>query len=145
MKIIIETPDANEEDSITIRVHQLHPSILKFVSNVRMEQEALHVLYHNEIHRIALCDIYYFEAVDNKTFLYTGHQVYEIKQKLYQLEEMYATSTFARISKSMIVNLTKITKIIPSISGRFIAIMENEEKLSISRQYVGNVKQKISQ
>lgn len=145
MKFVIETPNANEEDSITIRVHQLHPSILKFVSNVRMEQEALSVPYHNEIHRIALCDIYYFEAVDNKTFLYTDHQVYEIKQKLYQLEEMYATSTYVRISKSMIVNLTKITKIIPSISGRFIAIMENEEKLSISRQYVSNVKQKISQ
>lgn len=145
MKIIIETPDAKEEDSITIRVHQLKPSLLSFISNLRMEEEAISATYKNELHRIPLCDIYYFEAVDNKTFLYTSKQVYEIKAKLYQLEESYAESTFVRISKSTIVNLTKITKIIPSISGRFLAIMENEEKLSISRQYVGNVKRKISQ
>lgn len=70
MKIIMETPDTNEEDSITIHVHQLKPSLLAFVSNLRMEEEALSAIHKNEVHRIPLCDIYYFEAIDNKTFLY---------------------------------------------------------------------------
>ena len=34
-------------------------------------------------------DIYYFEAVDNKVFLYLEKEVYETKLKLYELEDIF--------------------------------------------------------
>ena len=52
----------------------------------------------SEIHRIAPEDVFYIEAVDNKTFLYCERAVYEIKQKLYELEELQIND-FLRISK----------------------------------------------
>ena len=36
---------------------------------------------------LALPDIFYFEATDNKVFAYGQKNVYEVKEKLYQLEE----------------------------------------------------------
>ena len=43
---------------------------------------------------------------------------------------------FLRVSKSAIVNLSKVRKLVPSISGRFEAVLKNGETVVISRQYV---------
>lgn len=145
MKIIIETPQPQEEDSITLRLHQIDPSTLQFISDMRMKQETLIGMQNNELCRLYLYDIYYIESIDNKTFAYCETQVYEIKQKLYQIEETYTYSNFLRISKSCIINISHLSSIAPSLSGRFAAMMDNGEKVSISRQYLPMLKKKISQ
>jgi len=93
----------------------------------------------NEIHRVSPSDILYIETVDNKTFLYCEKNVYETKQKLYELEDM-ANPDFLRISKSAIVNLSKVKSLVPSISGRLEAVLFNGERVVISRQYVNALK-----
>ena len=40
-----------------------------------------------------------------------------------------------RCSKSMILNAGKIDYVLPSLSGRFEAVLDNGEKVIISRQY----------
>lgn len=145
MKIIIETPQPQEEDSITLRLHQIDASTLQFISDMRMKQETLIGMQNNELCRLYLYDIYYIESIDNKTFAYCETQVYEIKQKLYQIEETYTYSNFLRISKSCIINISHLSSIAPSLSGRFAAMMDNGEKVSISRQYLPMLKKKISQ
>lgn len=145
MKIIIETPQPQEEDSITLRLHQIDASTLQFISDMRMKQETLIGMQNNKLCRLYLYDIYYIESIDNKTFAYCETQVYEIKQKLYQIEETYTYSNFLRISKSCIINISHLSSIAPSLSGRFAAMMDNGEKVSISRQYLPMLKKKISQ
>lgn len=93
----------------------------------------------NEIHRVNPLDIFYIETVDNKTFLYCESNVYETKQKLYELEELNMKD-FLRISKSVIVNLSKIKSLSPSMSGRLEATLKNGERVVISRQYVNELK-----
>lgn len=88
-------------------------------------------------------DIYYFEAVDNKVFAYCKQSVYEVKERLYQLEEVIEELPFMRISKSMIVNTGKILHISPALGGRFEAVLENDEKVIISRLYVPILKNKF--
>ena len=92
---------------------------------------------------IAASDIYYFEAVDNKVFAYCKQSVYEVKERLYQLEEVIEELPFMRISKSMIVNIGKILHISPALGGRFEAVLENDEKVIISRLYVPILKNKF--
>lgn len=45
-----------------------------------------------------------------------------------------------RCSKSMILNAGKIDYVLPSLSGRFEAVLDNGEKVIISRQYVSTLK-----
>jgi DNA-binding LytR/AlgR family response regulator len=54
-----------------------------------------------------------------------------------------ANSDFLRISKSVIVNLSKIKSLSPALSGRFEAALDNGEKVIISRQYVGDLKKRL--
>ena len=96
----------------------------------------------NEIHRVSPYDIFYIETVDNKIFFYYERSVYEAKYKLYELEEMYMPD-FLRISKSVIINLSNIKSLIPALSGRLEAVLINGEKVTISRQYVGELKKNI--
>ncbi|MCY9577881.1 LytTR family DNA-binding domain-containing protein [Paenibacillus alvei] len=88
------------------------------------------------IHQIKLSDVYYFESVDNKVFMYCRDKVFEAKQKLYELEQVVEGKKFFCASKSSILNIAKISYIKPSISGRFEARMDNGETVMVSRQYV---------
>ena len=92
---------------------------------------------------IPLKDIYYFESVDNKTFFYTKDDVYEIKARLYELEDKLSNTTFVRISKSVIANLRKLKSIKRTKGSRLEADLSNGEKLIVSRQYVGTIKDKL--
>ena len=67
----------------------------------------------------------------------------EVKEKLYQVEELSEMLPFMRISKSMIINLDKIRHISPALGGRFEALLDNDEKVIISRQYVPILKDKL--
>ncbi len=120
MKITITEPGEGEEDEIIVRCRH-------------MDQQLLKLIY----------EIYYFEAVDSKVFLYLEKEVYETKLKLYELEGIFRNTDFFRASKSCIVNLSKVKRLSPAFNGRFEALMRNGERVIISRQYVPVLKQKL--
>jgi len=139
LKIIIEKPQDGEEDHIIVKCHNPSTELLSILSTITTRNNLLIANIGNEIHRVNPSDIFYIETVDNKTFLYCKSNVYESKQKLYELEGL-AMDDFLRISKSVIVNLSKIKSLIPSMSGRLEAVLTNGERVVISRQYVNELK-----
>ena len=92
-----------------------------------------------EMYSIQLDDILYFEAVGDLVFAYTGDQVYEIKMRLYQVEETVQQSGILRASQSFLVNVRKIEKVRSVLNGRFMAVMENGEEVLITRHYAREV------
>ncbi len=88
--------------------------------------------------------IYYFESVDKKTFIYLDKDVYESSLRLYELEEKFVNTDFFRASKSTIINLSKIKVITPIFGGKLEVLLENNEKLVVSRQYVPLLKRKLN-
>lgn len=143
MKITILDRADGEEDEVIIRCKQMDEHILKLVYALRAGQEKLTATKGTDIVQLLPKEIYYFEAVDNKVFLYLEKDVYETKMKLYELEERFRGTDFLRVSKSVILNLSKVKSLSPAFNGRFEATMKNGEKLIISRQYVSALKEKI--
>lgn len=143
MKITILDRADGEEDEVIIRCKQMDEHILKLVYALRAGQEKLTATKGTDIVQLLPKEIYYFEAVDNKVFLYLEKDVYETKMKLYELEDRFRGTDFLRVSKSVILNLSKVKSLSPAFNGRFEATMKNGEKLIISRQYVPALKEKI--
>lgn len=143
MKIIIEETGPGEEDQIIIRCNVFNENILKVISDLKMGQKKIPGIKDGNITMIDPVNIYYFEGVDNKVFLYCKQSVYETKMKLYEIEEDYKNSNYFRASKSVILNVSKIKSISPAYSGRFEALLFNGEKVIISRQYVPELKNKL--
>lgn len=141
MKIIIEEKTSREdEDLIIVRCASLNESVLKLLQQLKAGDERITCTKNGTIARIRPDDVYYFESVDNKTFLYTEREIYEIRQKLYEIEDSYAGLDFFRCSKSIIVNLSKIRFLSPVLGSRLEATLLNDEKIIISRQYVAALK-----
>ena len=143
MKITIMDRQDGEEDEIIIKCRQVDEQILKMVYALKAGAEKLTGIKDGSIVQIPPKDVYYFEAVDNKVFLYLEKEVYETKYKLYELEEHFRGTDFLRVSKSYIMNLSKVQHLSPGFNGRFEATMKNGEKLVISRQYVPVLKEKL--
>ena len=143
MKVSIEEISREKDEQIIIRCYEVNDDILKLLNKLKTGSTVLLGYGEDYIHRLRIADVYYFEAVDNKVFIYCKVNVYESKKKLYELEELCEGKKFFRASKSSIINLAKISFVRPSISGRFEAKLDNGESVSVSRQYVPVLKKML--
>lgn len=150
MKITIMDPLPGEADEIIIKCSVLNQKVLNLITELKQNDDGkeksvnkLHVYLNGEIHLIEPADVFYFEYVDQKVFAYCKEQVYEIRKKLYELEEMLSAKDFIRISKACILNLDKINSLTPNLGGRFEAHLKNGEKIIVSRQYVNILKEAL--
>ena len=143
MKITIEALADGAEEEIIIRTNTMDSDIINLIYAVKAGRNRITAFYENEIVQLDSKEVYYFESVDNKVYACCEKKVFEIKQKLYELEEIYKQTNFVRISKSMIVNISKVSKIVPMFNGRLECVLCNGEKVIITRQYVANLKKKL--
>ncbi len=139
-KITIKQVDKTSEEEIIIRCHDIDDEVLSIIERLKKSESVLLGSRDNEVFRIAPKDIYYVESVDSKSYICLQKGVYESKLKLYEIEELLQSTKLFRCSKSMILNVSKIRSVSPSINGRFEAKLLNGESVIISRQYVPNLK-----
>ena len=143
MKITIEEIGKEQEEEMILRCHELNTDMLHLLQSLKATKNGLVGIKGEEIHRLSMDDIFYFEVVDTRAFFYCRENVYESKLKLYEFEKLCKDSSFFRASKSMILNTDKIDFVAPSFSGRFEATLQNGEKVTVSRQYVSILKKKM--
>ena len=145
MKITIETPQPGQDDEIIVRVADLNEDILETIKKLKNidSKESVAASSGDTILMVPTKDIFYFDAVDNKVFVYTKDKKYEIKMKLYEIEEDFSFSSFIRVSKNTVLNIKKIEHLSPEFNGRFVAKLQNGERILISRGYVPNLKKKL--
>lgn len=136
MKVTIKKISKKEEEQVIIECVKVTSQIEEIRSYVSLKGEELSgVTTEKRLERFSLAEVLYFEAVDEKVFAYTKAKEYELKSRLYELENAYQDIFFVRCSKSVVLNLMQLDSISPALNGRFYAHMKNGEKLVISRQY----------
>ena len=133
MRVTVERIEPKDEEELIVRCYDPGAA---WVSSVKEAAE-------DTMHRLKLAEVFYFEVVDDRSFLYTQAAVFEAKEKLYAFEQLCAGSTLFRCSKSMILNAEKIDYVCPSLSGRFEAVLSNGEKVVVSRKYVADLKRML--
>lgn len=143
LNITIEAPAPGAEDEIIVRCKSLSPELRRLLQQIQTLEQKISAFTNKEILALSPGEIYYFESVDNHVFAYTAKEVFEVKQKLYELETDPVLTDFARISKSVIVSVSKIVSVSPMLNGRLEAKLKNGERVIISRQYVSALKKKL--
>ena len=143
MEIKVKTIREEENEYIEIGCHKRDERVNELVRLLKMHQGSVEGMREEKQYQIPLSDLYYIEAVDERTFLYLEKDCYESRRRLYEFEELLADRSFARISKSVIVNMMKIVAIKPALNGRFLCQLKNGEKVIISRKYVPEIKEKL--
>ena len=100
----------------------------------------INVYDHSGIVFINLNDIDYNESLDNTIYVHSGSNSYVSMIKLYQYLEL--SSILIRISKTMIVNIYKISNIRPSLNMKY-KIQINDQWLDVNRTYYYEFKDAI--
>jgi len=144
IKVRIEQISSEDESEVIIRCHKLNPRLKQVIALLKNEDVRLIAYVDNRTFQLMPSDIFYIESVGGKTFFYGKNQVYESKTRLYELEETLEDFDFFRVSKSMLINLTKIQSFAPTTSRRLEAIMQNGEKVLVSRHYVSTLKRLLN-
>lgn len=143
MKItILEKNNPSDEDEVIIKCGPLDEGIVRLLNQLKNGNDKISLYKDSTIVPVEVSEILYFESVDDRVFAYSNNQVFESRQKLYQLEQELP-SEFLRSSKSVIVNINKIEKLSPDFSGRIEAVLCNGCKVIFSRMYVPVLKQHL--
>ena len=143
MKLEVRKVPEAEPEMVEIRCHQITDEVRELISFVKSRQGQLTASQDGQRFEIPVVDLFYAESVDERVFLYTARDSYEIRMKLYELESLLKSRHFLRISKGMLVNLMKISSVRPALNGRFSALLKNGEEVIISRKYVPALKQAL--
>lgn len=143
MKItILDKVNASDEDEIIVKCSALDEDMLMLINALKNGKNKLNLYKNDAIALTDTADILYFESVDDRVFAYTQDQVYECRQKLYQLEESLP-ACFLRAGKAVIVNINKIDNLLPDFGGRIEATLTNGCKVVFSRMYVPVLKKHL--
>jgi len=143
MEIKILKISRSKPEELEIRCHEVTEQIKEIVTFVKSRQGQLTGVIEGKQYEIPVTDVYYVEGVDNTVFIYGLREVYESRQKLYELEGILKEKYFLRVSKSLIVNLMKVKAIKPALNGRYSAVLQSDEEIIISRKYVPDLKRAL--
>lgn len=142
MKVTI-TKDIESGTVVEIHCREVTSETERLERYISRFDERLQATSEGNTYNVQLDEILYIESVDKKTFLYTTGHVLQTEKRLYELEELLDEKTFFRASKSVIVNLNKITKLKPEVTRNILATLTNGEVIVISRRNVKALKELI--
>lgn len=143
MKINIEQSDVYSEVEINIKCNKIDENLEKLLSSIRLYNSTISGKKDDKVYFLKPEEVLYFDTVDEKVFIYTIDSIYETNLKLYEIEERFSATSIIRVSKSTVLNLLKIDYVSPLSNGRIEAMLQNGEKVIISRQYVPAFKNKL--
>lgn len=144
MKITLESA-ALPETEVIIRGDVTSEEVVSLLQLLKKRNSGKMLLFKEEEQYIVdISEIVFLEVCDNKTYAYLMYDVYETKQKLYELKELLGTHSFVQINKSVIVNMNCIKSIQAEFSGNYRVKLKNrKESLTISRKYFKDFKEQI--
>ena len=144
LRVSVSQISVDQEERAVIQCYEVNDDVKSIVSFIKSTGATLAGFIDERVSQVPLQDIYFVEAVDNKVFAYTAKKVYELKCKLYEFEAQYENRRFFRCSKSFVINLMKVDHVRPALNGRFLAKLFSGEEVIISRQYVPELKRRLS-
>ncbi|MBO1198676.1 LytTR family transcriptional regulator DNA-binding domain-containing protein [Staphylococcus simiae] len=136
----------NEHDRyIDIHAPEMDDSIEHIISTVKNcdKSQIIKGYVEKDIHFINIDDIITFKTVNKHIVALTKSQQFNIKYRLYELEDMLP-SFFIRISKSEIVNKYYIEKLSLEPNGLIRMYLKHSSYTYSSRRYLKSIKESLA-
>ena len=96
-------------------------------------------------HFIAQSEILFFETEENRIAAHTASGMYYTHKKLYELERMLP-ATFIRVSKSCILNVSRINYVNRNLTGASeVGFEKTSKKVFVSRIYFKILKERLQE
>ena len=148
MKIKIEIDEQLVENEIIIRCKQVDSSISKIqeaITNITSHAPNLLFYKDDTQYYLPLKEILFFETTEQGIHAHTADDVYQIKYRLYELEELLPKS-FIRVAKSTILNINAIYSISHLLTSSSSAASDvYKRQVYVSRFYIKALKARLEE
>ncbi|MDQ2086468.1 LytTR family DNA-binding domain-containing protein [Herbivorax sp. ANBcel31] len=128
-KIVIYTKEITRE--VTELANRLSNNSSKVITGVK--DEKIYLLNPEKIYR--------FYSEDKKVYADCVGGIYIVKMRLYEIEDIFANSSFIRISNSAIVNFDKVSNLDVAFASSITLKFNNGKTEFVSRRYIKKIKQ----
>ena len=135
--------DKENEEKVLIYAREKNELVKDIEALVNSSAISLTGFNDNQIIKINPLDVCCFISENNKVFALVDDNKYQIKQRLYQLEEMDINKYFIKINQSCYANIKKIESFESTIGGALKVIFKNKYIDYISRRELKNVKERM--
>lgn len=145
MKIRIEINEDVEEDEVIIRCREFNKSVQQIQNFVLELSTQTSLTFYKNLteYFLPLDSILFFETSDKAIDAHTIDDVYQIKNKLYELEEILPNN-FVRVSKSTILNVSHIYAIERNLTASSVVRFNHTHKqVYVSRGYYKALRQRL--
>ncbi len=92
---------------------------------------------------VRVTDIDWIEASGNYVNLHVGQRLYPLRETMTGIEQRLAGRGFERVHRSAIVNLDRVTEIVPFDTGDAEARLSSGDKVSVSRRYRSQLRERL--
>ena len=145
MKIQIEVDDKINEDEIIIRCSELSEDVKNIqimLHDMLSNKKRMNFYRGDTEYYLSLEEILFFETDENGICAHTIDNIYNVRYKLYELEE-FLPGYFMRVSKSTILNTNHIYSITHNISTSKVEFQNTHKQVYVSRYYYKPLKIKL--
>lgn len=92
---------------------------------------------NNKMYVLSINDIYYCEANEHEVYIYTKDDQYKVTSSISDFNKKLPQEVFFRCHRSYIVNIDKITEIIPWFNSTYIIKLQGlHSEIPVSRQNI---------
>lgn len=121
-----------------------NPAVTEDHAEIHCQSATDEILWAGAETPLSISGIFYFEAVEKRTFACLQTEVYEVFLTLKEAEERFRSLGFVRISKSVVVNLYRVQAIKNDFEMRTLICLDNQENLIISRHYRSAFRERLA-
>lgn len=146
MKVRVEIDPNLEEDEVILRCTDMNEDVArmqKLITEVAFEKQQLLFYQGDKEFYFPLEDILFFETADNRVSAHTKDAVYQVKYRLYELEDLLP-GYFIRVAKSTILNTHHVHAITKNITGASeVEFLDTHKHIFVSRNYYRILKERM--
>ena len=141
MKINIEIDEKYSQVEVLIMAPKMNEEVQQIINKINDEKKK-HVIgvKDDRMYILNPKDIFCFYTENKKIMARTEKDKYEIKDKLYVIEDYLKNTPFIKISKSVIANVDKVKNLEVSFNGTLCITFFDKSQEYVSRKYVTDIK-----
>lgn len=147
MKINIQIDDSLDECEVVIRTPELNnevEQIQKALSGFNSGKGEIIFLKDDTEYYFGVDKILFFETDANRVMAHTATDCFEVRRKLYELEEMLP-AYFLRVSKSTILNTRKVFGLTKNVTASSkVDFAGSKKSVYVSRNFYKPLKEMLS-
>lgn len=142
MQIEVKIDSGISEPKVIILTDKMTDEVARIVKRLSDDSPQVIVGFRGDnVVLLEQNDIIRIYTADSKVFAATEKSEYQLRLRLYELENRLEKKQFVRISGSEIINLKKVKSFDLSFTGTICVALSNGTVTYASRRYVSKIKQ----